>query len=76
VPDMSSRSGGIRLLGLLHGGPGHNAGLQTGDRILEVDGVPYRSVTQRIPLPTMLLVERENERINVRVEALGFGKAH
>lgn len=76
VPDMSSRSGGIRLLGLLHGGPGHNAGLQTGDRILEVDGVPYRSVTQRIPLPTMLLVERGNERKNVRVEALGFGKTH
>ena len=74
VPDMSSRTEGIRLLGLLHGGPGHIAGLQKGDRILEVDGKPYRSVTQRIPLPAMLLVEQGNERKNVRVEALRFGK--
>jgi PDZ domain-containing protein len=74
VPDMSSRSEGIHLLGLLHGGPGHIAGLQKGDRILEVDGKPYRSVTQRIPLPTMLLVEQGNERKNVHVEALRFGK--
>jgi hypothetical protein len=74
VPDMSARSEGIRLLGLLHGGPGHNAGLQEGDRILEVDGVPYRSVTQRITLPSKLLVERRNERTEVRVEALSSGK--
>ena len=74
VPDMSSRSEGIRLLGLLHGGPGHIAGLQNGDRILEVDGVPYRSVTQRIPLPTMLLVEQGNERKNVHVDARSLGR--
>lgn len=74
VPDMSSRSEGIRLLGLLHGGPGHNAGLQEGDRILEVDGVPYRSVTQRIPLPTTLLVEQGSERKIVRVDARSLGR--
>jgi S1-C subfamily serine protease len=74
VPDMYSRTGGIRLLGLLHGGPGHNAGLQEGDRILEVDGVPYKSVTQRITLPAKLLVERRNERTEIRVEARSFGK--
>jgi membrane-associated protease RseP (regulator of RpoE activity) len=74
VPDMSSRTGGIRLLGLLHGGPGHNAGLQEGDRILEVDGTPYRSVTQRIPLPATLLVEQGNQRKEVRVEARSLGK--
>jgi hypothetical protein len=74
VPDMSSRSGGIRLLGLLHGGPGHNAGLQKGNRILEVDGEPYRSITQRIPLPTMLLIEQGNERKNVHVDARSLGR--
>lgn len=67
VPDMASRSGGIRLLGLLHGGPGQMAGLQQNDRILEVDGVPYRSVTQRITLPAKLLIERGNERRDVQV---------
>jgi membrane-associated protease RseP (regulator of RpoE activity) len=74
VPDMYSRGGGIRLLGLLHGGPGHNAGLQEGDRILEVDGVPYRSVTQRITLPAKLLVEHHNQREEVRVDPPNFGK--
>ena len=74
VPDMSSRTEGIRLLGLLHGGPGHNAGLQEGDRILEVDGVPYRSVTQRITLPAKLLVEHQNVRKEVRVDIRNFVK--
>ena len=69
VPDLSSSTGAIRLLGLLHGGPGHKAGLQKGDRILEVDGVPYTSITQRITLPSKLLVEQQNERKDVRVEA-------
>ncbi len=71
VPDLPSRGEGIRLLGLLHGGPGHNAGLQEGDRILEVDGVPYTSVTQRIPLPATLLIEKGNQRKEVRVEGTG-----
>jgi hypothetical protein len=74
VPDLPSRGAGIRLLGLLHGGPGHNAGLQEGDRILEVIGIPYRSVTQRITLPTSLVIERQNERKEIRVESHGFGK--
>jgi S1-C subfamily serine protease len=76
VPDLTTRNEGIRLLGLLHGGPGHNAGLQEGDRILEVDGTPYRSVTQPIALPANLLVEQRNERKKVRVEALSLGKQH
>lgn len=67
VPDMSSRNGGIRLLGLLHGGPGQQAGLQEGDRILETNGTPYKSVTQRITLPAKLLVERKNKRKEVLV---------
>jgi C-terminal processing protease CtpA/Prc len=71
---MSSRSEGIRLLGLLHGGPGHIAGLQKGDRILEVNGEPYRSITQRIPLPTMLLIEQGNERKNVHVDTRSLGR--
>ena len=76
VPDLTTRNEGIRLLGLLHGGPGHNAGLQEGDRILEVDGTPYRSVTQPIALPANLLVEQQNERKKVRVEALSLRKQH
>ena len=69
VPDMSSRSEGIRLLGLLHGGPGHLAGLQEGDRVLAINGTPYKSVTQRIPLPATLSIERENHRKEIRVES-------
>ena len=76
VPDVMTRGGGIRLLGLLHGSPGHNAGLEEGDRILEIDGTPYRSVTQRITLPANLLVEQRNERKEVRVEARGPGMQH
>ena len=73
---MSSRTGGIRLLGLLHGGPGHKAGLQEGDRILEVDGVPYKSITQRITLPSRLLVEQRNEQKQVHVEARSSATPH
>lgn len=69
VPDLSSKSGGIRLMGLLHGGPGHYAGLREGDRIIEVDGRPYISVTQRISLPVTLLVEHGGDRKEVRIEA-------
>jgi len=67
VPELPTRGEGIRLLGLLHGGPGHNAGLQAGDRIVEVSGLPYRSVTQRITLPTKLLIERQNKRKEIAV---------
>jgi PDZ domain-containing protein len=69
VPDMSSRNGGIRLLGVLHGGPAHYAGLREGDRIIEAEGKPYISVTQRITLPARLLVEHGGDRKEVRVEA-------
>ncbi len=71
VPDMSSRSEGIRLLGLLHGGPGHLAGLQEGDRVLAINGTPYKSVTQRIPIPATLSVERENQRREIDVKNKG-----
>jgi hypothetical protein len=74
VPDMSSHGEGIRLLGLLHGGPGHFAGLQEGDRILEVNGTPYKSVTQRIPLPAKLLIEQHNVQMEVPVEARPLGQ--
>lgn len=73
VPDMSSRDGGIRLLGVLHGGPAHYAGLREGDRIIKAEGKPYISVTQQITLPARLLVERRNEQREMRVEARSFG---
>jgi len=74
VPDVSSRDGGIRLLGVLHGGPAHYAGLREGDRIIEAEGKPYISVTQRITLPARLLVEQRNARKEVRVEARSPGQ--
>lgn len=62
VPDLSSGSEGIGVLGVLHGGPAHLAGLKQGDRIIAVNEVPFRSVTQRVTLPALLTVERDGQR--------------
>lgn len=67
VPDVTTRGRGIRLLGLLYGSPGHYAGLKQGDLILEANGKPYMSVTQRLVLPVTLIVERDGARKELRV---------
>lgn len=67
VPDLTTRNTGIQLLGLLHGSPGHYAGLKQGDLILEADGKPYVSVTQRLVPPVTLLVESDGSRKEIRV---------
>ncbi|MGA6828551.1 hypothetical protein ACO9S2_13180 [Nitrospira sp. NS4] len=67
VPDVTTRGGGIRHLGLLHGSPGHYADLRQGDLVIEADGKPYVSVTQRLALPVTPLVERDGVRKAVRV---------
>ena len=69
VPDLTTRSSGIQLLGLLHGSPGHYAGLKQGDLILEANGRPYVSVTQRLGLPVTLLVESDGVKKETRVYA-------
>lgn len=69
VPDLTTRSSGIQLLGLLHGSPGHYAGLKQGDLILEANGRPYVSVTQRLGLPVTLLVESDGVKKDIRVFA-------
>jgi hypothetical protein len=74
IPDVSTRGEGIRLLGVLHGSPSHLAGLRQDDLILETDGKPYVSVTQRLLLPVTLLVERDGARKSVRVEAHSGGQ--
>ena len=67
VPDLTTRSSGIQLLGLLHGSPGHYAGLKQGDLILEANGKPYVSVTQRLALPVTLLVDIDGVKKDIRV---------
>ena len=69
VPDLTTRSSGIQLLGLLHGSPGHLAGLKKGYLILEANGRPYVSVTQRLALPVTLLVESDGVKKDIRVFA-------
>lgn len=58
VPDLSIAGDGIRVLGVLHGGPAHVAGLIPGDRILTVNSAPVVSIAQSISLPATLVVAR------------------
>lgn len=67
MPDVTTRGGEIRLLGLLDGSPGHYADLRQCNLVIEADGKPYVSVTQRLALPVTLLVERDGVRKAVRV---------
>ena len=52
---------------VLDGYPAQKAGLRRGDRLLEVDGAPYRSIKAFRPSPQTVTVSRGDERLSVQL---------
>lgn len=67
VADYSWPGEGVKLLGLLQGGPAFLAGLKPGDQILALNGQPLGSWTDPISLPLRVTVERDGVRLEIRV---------
>ncbi|MDE3217799.1 MAG: PDZ domain-containing protein, partial [Nitrospirota bacterium] len=67
VADYSWPGEGVKLLGLLQGGPAFLAGLKPGDQILALNGRPLGSWTDRISLPLYVTVERDGVRMEISV---------
>jgi hypothetical protein len=67
VADYSWPGKGMRLLGLLHGGPAFRAGLKPGDQILALNGQPLGNWTDPISLPLLVTVERDGVKLEISV---------
>lgn len=67
VPDANWREPGMRLLGVLRGSPGYQAGLREGDRILASKGRPLRAWADPITLPADLTIKRDSRRLELSV---------
>ena len=67
VADYSWPGEGVKLLGLLQGGPAFLAGLKPGDQILALNGQPLGGWTDPISLPLRVTVERDGVRLEIRV---------
>jgi hypothetical protein len=61
VPDHTWTREGVKVLGLLDGGPAYLAGLKPGDRILACNGRAVQNWTEPISLPALLSVERDGQ---------------
>ena len=68
VADYSWPGKGMRLLGLLQGGPAFRAGLKPGDQILALNGQPLENWTDPISLPLLPTVEREGVQLEISVK--------
>lgn len=67
VADYSWPGEGVKLLGLLQGGPAFLAGLKPGDQILALNGQPLGSWTDPISLPLRVTVERDGVKLEISV---------
>src|SRR5262245_58905764 len=67
VADYSWPGKGVRLLGLLQGGPAFRAGLKPGDQILALNGQPLGNWTDPISLPLLVTVERDGVEMEISV---------
>jgi hypothetical protein len=67
VADYSWPGKGMRLLGLLQGGPAFRAGLKPGDQILALNGQSLGDWTDPILLPLLVTVERDGVRLEISV---------
>lgn len=67
VPDYAWAGEGVRLLGVLEGGPASLAGLRPGDRVVSVGQVPLRNWTELMAVTASLTVKRKMQMIQVRV---------
>ena len=65
VADYNWPGEGVKLLGLLQGGPAFLAGLKPGDQILALDGQPLGSWLDPISLPLRVTVERDGVRLEI-----------
>lgn len=68
IPDLTWSRQGLKVLGLLQGGPASRAGLQEGDQILAYNGRELRSWTEPISVPALLSVERDGQRLKIRID--------
>ncbi len=68
VLDQTWPGAGVKLLGLLHGGPGYLAALKPGDTILAVNGRPVRGWSETISIPAVLTVEHDGKQLDLNVE--------
>lgn len=67
VPDHSWSDKGVKLIGLLEGGPASRSGLKPGDRIMAADGMPFEYWAERIAAPAALTIERDRATLNLAV---------
>jgi hypothetical protein len=67
VPDQTASSSGMTLLGFLEGSPAASAGLQIGDRIVQVNQRPVHSWTDALAVPARLEVDRGGKRVDITV---------
>lgn len=67
VPDHSWSDKGVKLIGLLEGGPASRSGLKPGDRIMAADGIPFEYWAERIAAPAALTVERDRAMLDLTV---------
>jgi len=67
VVDYSWPGEGVKLLGLLQGGPAFQAGLKPGDQILALNGQPLVNWTDPVSLPAHLTVKRDGVRLEIGV---------
>lgn len=68
IPDRTWSREGLKVLGLLQGSPASLAGLKEGDRILARDGRALTNWIEPISIPTILSVERDGDRLEIRVD--------
>jgi len=69
VPDYSWTGTGVRVLGLLHGGPAYASGLKEGDILTAADSVPLRSWSELTSIPASLVLQRAGGQVAID---LGF----
>ena len=67
VADYNWPGEGVKLLGLLQGGPAFLAGLKPGDQILALNGQPLGSWIDPISLPIHVTVERDGVKLELSV---------
>lgn len=68
VPDQADSHSGITLLGFLEGSPAVRAGLQVGDRIVQVNQRRVNNWTDPLPVPARVSVDRDGERVEITVD--------